>query len=48
MEQREFDGAKGENSIVLNNLNSLPVGVVFYKIVIGKEQFSGKLLKQSF
>ena len=47
LEQRDFDGAKGENSIVIDNLNSLPVGVVFYKVVIGDRIYSGKLIKSN-
>jgi len=32
---------------VIDNLNSLPVGVVFYKVVIGDRIYSGKLIKSN-
>lgn len=38
----------GNNTKVINGLNNIKDGVVYYKIQIGSEQMNGKLIKQIF
>jgi len=38
----------GNNTKVINGLNNIKAGVVYYKIQIGSEQMNGKLIKQTF